>query len=185
MLAAAGAGGYERATVQAAVERAGLYRQAFYDEFSSKEDCYLQALEAGVGWMETAMRSGAEGEATWRGRMRGAVAELLRFLDAEPDVGRGLMVAVHGAGPRALAIRREAIDEAARHVDLARGEGTQAAPAIAAEGVVAGMLAVLHTRLARGEDGELIRLLPQLCYLAVLPYFGHREAAAELQPGRG
>jgi AcrR family transcriptional regulator len=45
MVAVVGEEGYERASVQAVIERAGLYRQAFYDEFSSKEDCFGCAYE--------------------------------------------------------------------------------------------------------------------------------------------
>ncbi|HET9185569.1 MAG TPA: hypothetical protein VFN82_05445 [Solirubrobacterales bacterium] len=183
MLEAVGSDGYERASVQVAIERAGIYRQAFYDEFSSKEDCYLQALEAGAGWAEAAARAGASREATWRGKMRGALRELLGYFEAQPDLARALVVEVHAAGPRALEIRRAALERAARQVDLARGEGTEAAPAIAGEGVVAGILAVLHARLARGEDAGLVRLLPDLAYLAVLPYFGAAEAAAEMRLG--
>jgi len=181
MLEAVGADGYEHASVQAAIERAGIYRQAFYDEFASKEDCYLQALEAEAACVEAAIRSGTSQERTWRCKMRRALQELLSYFEAHPDVARALVVEVHAAGPRALEVRRAALERAARQVDLARREGSGAAPAIAAEGVVAGILAVLHARLARGEDGELLRLLPELAYLATLPYFGPAEAAAEMR----
>lgn len=180
MLEAVGADGYERATVQAAIDRAGIYRQAFYDSFSSKEDCYLQALEVGMAWLEEAVRAGASGDGTWRVRMRRGLLGLLTFIEAEPDVGRALLVEVHAAGPRALATRRDGLKRAVEHVDLARREASEAAPAIAAEGVVAGILAVLHGRLARGEDDGFTRLLPELAYLAVLPYFGPVAAAAEM-----
>ena len=49
MLQAVGTQGYEQTAVQDAIAHAGLYRQAFYDNFEDKEDCYLQALDAGSG----------------------------------------------------------------------------------------------------------------------------------------
>jgi hypothetical protein len=47
--------------------------------------------------------------------------------------------------------------------------------------VVAGTLAVLHGRLAGRKDGGFTRLLPELMYLAVLPYFGAEAAAEEMR----
>ncbi|HEU4463239.1 MAG TPA: TetR/AcrR family transcriptional regulator [Solirubrobacterales bacterium] len=181
MLEAVGARGYEQTTVQDAIEAAGLYRQAFYDSFSDKEDCYLQALEAGAMWAESVMREAATAaEPSWRGRMRGSLRGLLEFLDERPRIGRALLVEVHAAGPRAVEIRSEAMGRAARLVDLAREESGGRAPAISAEAVVAGILAVLHTRLASEQEDGFGLLLPELMYLAVLPYFGADEASAEL-----
>lgn len=181
MLEAVGARGYEQATVQDAIEAAGLYRQAFYDNFTDKEDCYLQALESGAMWAESVMREAAAAEEpSWRGRMRGSLRGLLEFLDNRPRIGRALLVEVHAAGPRAVEKRTEAMVRAAKLIDLARQEGNGAAPAISAEAVAAGILAVLHTRLASELRDGFELLLPELMYLAVLPYFGADAAASEL-----
>lgn len=181
MLEAVGTHGYEQATVQDAITRVGLYRQAFYDNFDDKENCYLEALDAGSAWVELAMRSAVGDEAGWRGRLRGALTGLLGFLEEEPEIGRALLVEVHAAGPRAVAKRTAAMERASRAVDLAREESVDDAPAISAEAVVAGTLAVLHSRLARREEGGFTRLLPELMYLAVLPYFGAEAAAEEMR----
>jgi AcrR family transcriptional regulator len=181
MLEAVGDRGYERASVQDALSAAGLYRQAFYDSFRDKEDCYLQAIDAGSAWIELAMRDAAVGETTWRGGLRGALSGLLAFLDERPAVGRALLVEVHAAGPRAVVKRTEAVERAVAMMDLAREESDAAAPAISAEAVVAGILTVLHTRLAQAQSTSFLRLLPELMYLAVLPFFGPDVAAAELR----
>lgn len=183
MLEAVGREGYEQTTVQDAIDAAGLYRQAFYDSFSGKEDCYLQALDAGLAWVESAMRESATGEAAdWRGQMRGSLRGLLGFLDARPRIGRALLVEVHAAGLQAVERRTAAMARAAGLVDLARADGDADAPAISAEAVVAGILAVLHTRLAGERESGFRLLLPELMYLAVLPYFGAEAAAEELAP---
>lgn len=181
MLEAVGTRGYERATVQDAITAAGIYRQAFYDSFRDKEDCYLQAIDAGSAWIELAMRDEAAGETTWRGQLRGALTGLLRFLDRQPAVGRALLVEVHAAGPRAVDKRTEAMERASAAMDLARAESDGGAPEISAEAVVAGILAVLHSRLSAAQTGGFMRLLPELMYLAVLPYFGADVAAIEMR----
>ena len=181
MLEAVGTHGYEQTTVQDVITNAGIYRQAFYDDFNDKEDCYLQALDAGSAWVELAMREAAAGESTWRGQLRGALTGLLRFFDEQPEIGRALLVEVHAAGAQAVGKRTEAIRRAAAMVDLAREESEDSAPAIAAEAVVAGILAVLHTRLVAYQRTEFAPLLPELMYLAVLPFFGPEAAAAEMR----
>lgn len=181
MLEAVGTRGYEQATVQDAITNAGLYRQAFYDNFEDKEDCYLHAIDAGSAWVELAMRQAAGGETSWRGQLRGALGGLLSYLDEQPDVGRALLVEVHAAGERAVEKRTEAMERAAAMMDRAREESDGVAPAISAEAVVAGTLAVLHTRLAARQTEGFSQLLPELMYLAVLPYFGAEAAAAEMR----
>lgn len=181
MLEAVGIRGYEQTTVQNAITQAGLYRQAFYDNFEDKEDCFLHAIDAGSAWIELAMREAAAPETTWRGQLRGALAGLLTFLDEQPEIGRALLVEVHAAGPRAVEKRTEVMERAAEKVDLAREESDAAAPAISAEAIVAGILAVLHTRLAARKAGNFSPLLPELMYLAVLPYFGADAASDEMR----
>jgi AcrR family transcriptional regulator len=182
MLIAVGTDGYERTSVRDAVAAAGVYRQAFYDNFTSKEDCYLQALDMGTWWVEAQMREGAAAGTGWRDRLRGALGGLLRFLDDQPAVGKALVVEVHAAGPEAVRKRTETMERAAALLDSAREEGDAAAPPISAEAVVAGILAVLHTRLTSPASGRFAPLLPELMYLAVLPYFGLEAAAAEILP---
>lgn len=183
MLAAVGTRGYEATSVQDVIAEVGLYRQGFYASFSGKEDCYLQAIEAGCAWIELAMREAAEEEEeTWRGQLRGALSGLLTFLDKDPAVGKALLVEVYAAGPRAVEKRTEVIERAVAMVDLAREESEGAAPAISAEAVIAGILAVLHTRLSASQTSGFAELLPELMYLAVLPYFGPEAAATELRP---
>lgn len=181
MLESVGTRGYEQTSVQHVVARAGLYRQAFYDSFEGKEDCYLQAIDAGSAWIELAMREAALGETTWRGQLRGALFGLLNFLEEQPGVGRALLVEVHAAGPRAVEKRTEAMERAATMMDGAREESLGTAPEISAEAVVAGILAVLHTRLSTDQASNFMQLLPELMYLAVLPYFGPDAAAAEMR----
>lgn len=181
MLIAVGTHGYERTTVQDAIAEAGVYRQAFYDSFRDKEDCYLQALDAGSAWVELAMRDAAAGQTAWRDQLGGALKGLLRFLDEEPAIGKALLVEVHAAGPPALVKRTEAMARASAMVDLARKESGGDAPAISAEAVVAGILAVLHSRLAANQADGYLRLLPELTYLAILPFFGADEASAAMR----
>jgi AcrR family transcriptional regulator len=182
MLEAVGREGYEATSVRTVLDRTGVYRQAFYDNFADKDDCYLQAYDAGVERVEALVLAAAAGGETWQGRLRAGLGGLLDFLDAEPDIGRALIVEVHAAGPEALAKRSAAMQRAADYLDQARsaGEG-ESPPPIAPEGIAAGIHAVIHSRLATGSGDGFRQLLPEFMYFAVLPYFGAELANAEMQ----
>lgn len=182
MLEAVGSEGYEQTSVRTVLDRTGVYRQAFYDNFADKDDCFLQAYDRGVQRVEALLTAAAAEEGTWTGELRAGLGALLDFLDAEPDVGRALVVEVHAAGPAALAKRTAVMERVNTFLDRARessGE-TESPPPIAGEGVAAGIHAVIHSRLALGSNDGFRQLLPEFMYFAVLPYFGAEPARAEM-----
>lgn len=187
MLEAVGSLGYEAASVRTVLDRTGLYRQAFYDNFADKDSCYLEAFDFGVSHLEALVVAAATDEPTWQRQLRAGLEALLDELDAHPDFGRALIVEVHSAGGEALARRAATMTRIARFVDRAREEMDPAdsAPPIAPEGIVAGIHAVVHSRLATGAGGGFRELLPEFMYFAVLPYFGARSASAEMSAARG
>jgi AcrR family transcriptional regulator len=186
MLEAVGAEGYDATSVRTVLSRTGLYRQAFYDNFADKDACYLAALEMGISRLEGVVVRAAASEESWRGKLRAGLGALLDQLDGEPDFGRGVIVEVHAAGPEALAIRAEAMKRVADFIDLARQEADEAEspPQIAPEGIVAGIHAIVHSRLSTGATDGFRELLPEFMYFAVLPYFGADAASAEMQAAR-
>ncbi len=186
MLEVVGQNGYEAASVRMVLGRTGLYRQAFYDEFADVDACYLEAFDFGVAQLEAAVRAAGGAEESWQGRLRAGLDALLAALEADPDLGRALFVEVHAAGSEALERRSEAMKRVTDFIDSARhaSTGLEAPPPIAAEGIVAGMHAVLHAKLASHEDDGFAKLLPDFMYFAVLPYFGPEAADAEMKAAR-
>jgi AcrR family transcriptional regulator len=184
MLEAVGAEGYEHTSVRTVLARTGIYRQAFYDNFADKDDCYLQAYDLGVERLEALLIEAAAGKDSWTDRLRAGLGALLDFLDAEPDIGRALVVEVHTAGGEALVKRAAAMQRLTDFVDGARAAAAadgQEPPPIAPEGVTAGIHALIHSRLAAKAGGGFCELLPEFMYFAVLPYFGAEAASAEMQ----
>jgi AcrR family transcriptional regulator len=186
VLEAVGSVGYDATSVRTVLDRTGLYRQAFYDNFADKDSCYLEALSAGIARLEALAVAAAATEETWQGKLRAGLGAVLDALDESPDVGRALIVEVHAAGAAALEKRAEAMKRATDFIDSARGAAGEAEspPPIAAEGIVAGIHAVVHARLATGENEGFRELLPEFMYFAVLPYFGAEMAGAEMRAAR-
>ncbi|HEX5928346.1 MAG TPA: TetR/AcrR family transcriptional regulator [Solirubrobacterales bacterium] len=182
MLEAVGSEGYEQTSVRTVLDRTGVYRQAFYDNFADKDECFLHAFEAGVARVEGLVLAAAAGEDGWANQLRAGLTALLGFLEAEPDIGRALIVEVHAAGPEALAKRAEVLERINAFLDSAREEAAdgETPPTIAGEGIAAGIHALIHSRLANSTGG-FQALLPEFMYFAVLPYFGGERARAEMQ----
>lgn len=186
MLDAVGSSGYDGTSVRTVLTRTGLYRQAFYDNFPDKDACYLEAFDFGVARMEALVVAAAASEESWQGKLRAGLGAFLEALDREPDIGRALIVEVHAAGPEPLERRAETMKRIADFIDSARevpGEG-ESPPPIAPEGIVAGIHAIVHARLATGANEGFRELLPEFMYFAVLPYFGSEVAEAEMQAAR-
>jgi AcrR family transcriptional regulator/DNA-binding MarR family transcriptional regulator len=189
--AARGAG---NVTVAHIVARAGVSRRTFYELFEDREDCFVGAFDDGVAHAARYALDGYDPSAPWVARVREALSGLLEFLDAEHDMGQLLVVGSLGAGAVALERRREVLARMMVTVDEGRSEmkaGTELPP-LAAEGVVGGVLSVLHSRLlstaalSRAEvetevaDGALLDLTGPLMSMIVLPYLGPAAARKEL-----
>ncbi|HEY4098681.1 MAG TPA: hypothetical protein VGM33_24365, partial [Baekduia sp.] len=52
-------------------------------------------------------------------------------------------------------------------------------PELVAEGIVGGMYEIVYARVLQGRTAQLLDLLPDLTFSALLPYVGHDAAVAE------
>lgn len=174
--------GYPRATVQDVIDRAGVSRPTFYQHFENKEDCFLAAFDAIAARLRERVDAAVAGAGPhWRDRLRAGLEELLRFIEAEPEMARGIVVEARAAGPPALRHRDELLEGFAACLEAqVREELAEPPSGIAAAGIVGGIESVLYSRIQRGGDEELRSLLPSLMYFAVLPYGGQEAAAEEL-----
>lgn len=173
--------GYVGAVVAPVVARAGVSRRTFYELFDGRDDCFLAAFEWAVEQARDAVMRDLLAKRSWRKQVRHALAELLRFLDAEPQLARVLVIEALAAGKPVLERRARALGELtaalARSAPASRASG--GAPQLTAEGIVGGAFSVIHARLFEPQHTPLIDLHGQLMALVVLPYLGPRAAAQE------
>jgi AcrR family transcriptional regulator len=103
--------GYEAATVADVVREAGVSRSTFYEQFPSKEACFLEAYRHGVAVVDDRIRAAvhAAGPAGWRAQLRAGIRAYLDALAADPALARTSLHEVHAAGPAALDARAEAL----------------------------------------------------------------------------
>jgi AcrR family transcriptional regulator len=176
-------------TVAHVVARAGVSRRTFYELFVDREDCFIGAFDEAIARVSRHLLHNYDPRARWAERIRTALTDLLVFLDTDPDFGQLLVVGSLGAGPKAMEHRRRVFAQMVALVDEGRAE-TKAAvdlPPLTAEGIVGGVLSVLHSRLLGPSDqgpepdiGSLLDLTGPLTSMIVLPYLGPAAARREL-----
>jgi AcrR family transcriptional regulator len=169
-------------TVAHIVACAGVSRRTFYELFADREECFLAALDDGLARASRYVLDSYDPEAKWVERIRAALTGLLCFLEAERGTGQFLIVGSLGAGHDALERRRRGVARMVSLVDEGR-EQTKAGSELSlltAEGIVGGVLSVLHTRLLDEHSGRLVELSGSLTSTIVLPYLGAAAARKEL-----
>jgi AcrR family transcriptional regulator len=103
--------GYGTATVADVVRAAGVSRTTFYEQFGSKEACFLDAYRHGTESLVDRVRAAvhAADGAGWRAQLRAGIRAYLDMLAAQPSLARLSLLEVHHAGEAALRARGESL----------------------------------------------------------------------------
>lgn len=119
----------------------------------------------------------------WHDRIWAAGFAMMRFLRDDPARARLLLVSVNGAGREALERRDRIVQRFADLLDEdARRNGTPGPRRSRATAEIAAG-AVYRMLVAKVEEGAIERgeeFLPELIYMAVVPYLGTTVAESEL-----
>ena len=157
--------GYADATAEAIAREAGMSKATFYEHFDNKEDCLLALFDAAIEQVLGAMRAAAQRHADARPelRVRAMVEAFLATLAGFPDAARTLLVEIVGAGPRALARRDRALDEAAGYIAEANASLASPHDAFA---IVGAVVELASRQLRTGRPAQLQELAPVVERLA-------------------
>lgn len=185
IVAESGAGGL---TLRETLRRAGVTRRAFGERFTDIDAALLAAFDFGVARARERAAPAYTAQARWRDGIRAGLAELLRFLDDEPDLARLCVLHSLTGGPELLRRRARVQAQLTAIVDRGRSEGAvgrSEPPSVVAEGVVGAVSTVVQTRLL-AQDADppdkrpTIELFGSLMSIVVLPYLGTGAARREL-----
>lgn len=78
--------GYRATTVADIVRHARTSKRTFYDQFPSKEQCFLELLHADVERMAEDIRSAVDPEADWQSQIRQAVEAYVAHIVSRPAI---------------------------------------------------------------------------------------------------
>jgi AcrR family transcriptional regulator len=150
MVGAVAEKGYARVAVADVIERAGVSRKTFYEQFANKEDCFLAAYDAGVDRLLAAIDEALATLAPdWLAAARRAVEVYLQAMAASPAFARAFLIEALGAGPAALKRRGEVQDRFAAQLEAVHRRARADLPEIPEVGP-------LTFRAAVGAVNELV-----------------------------
>lgn len=152
--------GYAAVKMRDVVAAAGVSTRAFYENFKSKEECFLRTYEEIAQPVSRRITAAQASEDAFRERPRRVFDEFARQLEAAPDAARLALIEAYAADPESLesAWRIERTVEAVLAEGFARPPGGVALPPPVVEGIVAGAIRVARTRLLSGRVKELAGL---------------------------
>jgi AcrR family transcriptional regulator len=182
MIALVGTRGYAGTSIEMVCEQARTRRSHFDRCFAGKEDCFLCVHDEVAAEFCKRVVTAFAGPDSWHDRIWAAGWAAMRFFHEDPTRARFLVVEVNGTGNGAQERRDRVLQQVADFLDGGREELEQPEKVsrCTAE-IVAG--AIYGTVLARIEAGCIERgedFLPELVYMAVMPYLGSRAAEDEL-----
>ncbi|MFL5819012.1 MAG: TetR/AcrR family transcriptional regulator [Conexibacter sp.] len=178
--------GFVTTTVADIIARARLSRRTFYEHFADKEECFLAAYDTVVEQLLAAVGQAYEQADGWPQKVHDGLETFLAYLAAEPAFARMCIVEVVAAGPEARSRRDAAMRVFIDFLEPGRMEAPKGivVPALAADVVVGGIYEIIYSRLQRNAADELVEMLPELLYCALVPYIGHRAAERAVAEAR-
>jgi AcrR family transcriptional regulator len=170
--------GYRQVSVADIVRSAAIARARFYENFSSKQDCFFALYDAATEETLQVVADACQGESgEFPERVRIGIEALLGHLEANPLLARACIVEGPAVGPpigerfeRMVAGFAELLRRGRADADV-----TELADTVE-ETVVGGLYWLLYYALLDGDDEQLGQLTPQLIEFSLIPFIGAEAA---------
>lgn len=179
MVACAAEKTYTATTIADIVARAGVSRTTFYRFFADKRACFDAALDACIDEVGEVASTALSGSGTRPQAVHRASAAVLERLATKPAVAQVLVTEAVSVDPTVLA-RYRALLMPPLEALLGPGRGA------ISPGLALGRAQLLILNQLAGDGARrLSDLEPEIVYLALAPFLGHREALAQARPVAG
>ena len=165
---------YAATTIADIVSRASISRTTFYKRFSGKRDCFDAALDSCLEELRATAATSRSAADSPSETVRKATAATLELFAEKPALAQMVMGEAVAVEPAVVGRYRKLLIPA-----IARlwGSSGPPGPTHADPRLAFGRAQVLILNLvSSGECDRLAELLPELVYLALLPFAGHDEA---------
>jgi AcrR family transcriptional regulator len=103
--------GYRDTTVADVVRNAKTSKRTFYDQFASKEACFIELLRANNEGMIVRIRGSVDPEADWTDQIRSAATAYVDHIAAHPAITLSWIREAPGLGAVALPLHRVAMEQ--------------------------------------------------------------------------
>jgi AcrR family transcriptional regulator len=171
--------GYQKTTIELIAKTARVALSTFYEQFSSKEDCFLAAFDETLAAAAEVFDELLDPEQPWAEQISAAIEICLEMVVKEPARARLCIVEAQAAGGEALARYQAMLEGVAPKLREGRAHNPRAGrlPDGLEVAIVGGLAWLVHQRLVAGRDEEIKALLPEMLQVTLTPYVGEVEAS--------
>jgi TetR/AcrR family transcriptional regulator len=157
-------------------QEAGVPTDVFFELFKDRDECFLAALDMLGEELVGRVADPDLVSSDWPRAVRGAIAELMRYLAEHPLYARTIAAEAFAAGPvaieRNLALAREIATL------LTEGAPGNARSTLAVEGVAGAIWHTVRCQVASDQIQLLAALADHLAYVVLTPFIGAKDATA-------
>jgi AcrR family transcriptional regulator len=170
--------GYGATTIADACEDAGVSRATFYKLFKDKEDCFHAAMELALAEAMGRIVAVYSPDKPWVTMVRDAAAAFLDLLAGRPSFARMALVEAPSSGDRAFELYASGKRVLQSLLERGRDDPVEeeAIPASAGRAALSGAESLIVGQILAGNTARLRELLPDVVYIATVPYLGQEEA---------
>jgi AcrR family transcriptional regulator len=171
--------GYPATTIADITGEAGVSRAAFYQQFASKEECFLATYDVAGEWLCERVERAVAGEAEWPARVRAGASEALRLLASNPLVAHLLAVEALQAGPAARERHQACLDRFATALRGGRS-GRPGLPDDLVDLLLGGIVSLIAKYVDTGRAERLSEVTTAMVENLLIPYLAGEETGAPL-----
>jgi AcrR family transcriptional regulator len=173
---------FSATTIADVVGRASISRATFYKHFANKRECFDMAVEEFVARLREAAIETCSDADSRPEAIRKAVGAVLELLAARPYYARLAIIEAPILEPSIVVDHRDQAVDALKE-QWETGKGGKGARADAQLAFGRGHL-LIADHVAAGKAKKLPELLPEIIYVLLLPFIGHKEALAQVKLAR-
>jgi AcrR family transcriptional regulator len=170
--------GYQKTTIELIAKTARVALSTFYEQFSSKEECFLAAFDETVAAAAEVFDELLDPEQEWADQIAAALEIFLEMVVNEPERARLCIVEAQAAGGAALARYQAMLERVAPKLREGRLHNPRSSrlPDGLEVAIVGGLIWLVHQRLVTDQADEIKGLLPEMLQVTLTPYVGEVEA---------
>ena len=170
--------GYRASTVADIVRHARTSKRTFYDQFASKEECFLELLRADTEKLGASIAAAVDPEADWHQQIRQAVEAYVGYIDSRPAITLSWIRELPSLGPGARIVQRRGLQLlSGLLIDLSASPGFKRAdlPPVTTSLAVILLGGLRELTALAVEDGRAVREIVEPAVDACIALLGPRH----------
>jgi AcrR family transcriptional regulator len=170
--------GYQKTTIELIAKTARVALSTFYEQFSSKEECFLAAFDETVAAAAEVFAELVDPEQPWADQISTGLEVFLEMVAREPARAKLCIVEAQAAGGESLARYQAMLERVAPKLREGRDHNPRASrlPDGLEVAIVGGLAWLVHQRLLADQVEGIRALLPEMLQVTLTPYVGEVEA---------